>query len=86
MEWRQEAERLKLTVQAEFINPDYDFSKPKAPSNPKSPKNPPSDDKLIEYENSFFNENTLEGGEDGASALYASAAASLLTLAALTLY
>lgn len=43
IEWKQNSERLKFTVQAEFINEDFDFTKPVAPKTPADPKNAPGD-------------------------------------------
>lgn len=90
-EWKQKAERMQFTVNAEFINSEFDFTKPIPPSKHAEPKSAPGDIRLDEYEQSFvLMEELLNGaqaeGEDGAQTLYVSAAASLLTLAALTLY
>lgn len=82
--WAQAAERLKFTVQAEFINEEYDFSIP-APTTPvPATLSPPSAEKVAAYYESF--KQDAAAGEDGASKLLISASASIVALAALTLY
>lgn len=86
MPWSQRntAQRLKFTVQSEFINPDYDFVPAEAPRAAVQPKTEPSEERLEEYRESFALQ--LQAVVEGSSALYASAAASAVALAALTLY
>lgn len=81
--WEQRAERLKFTVQSEFLNEEYDFSLPESTQSVSNPVSPPNDDKIAEYYASFEEDYVAE---DGASKLYISVTASLVALAALTLY
>lgn len=81
--WSQKAERLKFTVQSEFKNNEYDFSIPKSTQGVIAPLNPPSEARVAEYFESFKQEATQE---EGSSRLLISASASIIAIAALTLY
>jgi len=81
--WNQKAERLKFTVQSEFLNSEFDFSIPGSTQGVVAPLNPPTDARIAEYFASFEQETTTS---EGASKLLISASASIIALAALTLY
>ena len=80
--WNQKAERLEFTVQSEFINSLYDFSLPRATIPVKEPDQPPLQEDIELYYESFelgFATSLVEE-EGGASHLYISATASILSL------
>lgn len=81
----QKAERLKFTVQGEFINSEFDFSLPASTTGVSDPVKPPSEKKIAEYYKSF-EDSYAQSLESGSSKLLATASASLVALAALTLY
>lgn len=84
--WDQKADRLKFTVQSEFINDEFDFSLPETTEKTVRPIEPPSRKKIGEYEESFFIVTEAVEGEETGASYFAAASASLITLAALTLY
>lgn len=80
-QWSQRAERLKFTVQSEFLNEQYNFEIPESTQAVVPPLDPPTQEKRDEYFASFEVDSA-----DAGSNLYISATASLVALAALTLY
>lgn len=76
---------MKFTVQAEFINDEFDFSVPKGTTNVIDPVKPPNQKDIDTYYQSF-EKDYAETIQTGSSRLMATASASLVALAALTLY